>query len=75
MLLSLRRSPPKHLKDTDLCHKQLHTSCTSLLGSINQLVAVPHSFQACYSFSRLASGSAVLTMGHCKELNELFISR
>ena len=30
-------SIPKHLKDTDLCDKQLHTSYRSLLGSINWL--------------------------------------
>ena len=28
-------------------------------------------FQACYSFSRLASASAAPTIGHCKELNKL----
>ena len=45
---------PKHLKDTDLCDKQLHTSYRSLLGSINW--SQPRTqFQACYSFSRLAS--------------------
>ena len=30
-------SIPKHLKDTDLCDRQLHTSYRSLLGSINWL--------------------------------------
>ena len=57
-------SIPKHLNDTDLCDKQLHTSYRSLLGSINWL-------QACYSFSRLASASAAPTIGHCKELHKL----
>ena len=44
-------SIPKHLKDTDLCDKQLHTSYRSLLGSINWLQSRTQ-FQACYSFSR-----------------------
>ena len=61
---------PKHLKDTDLCDKQLHTSYRSLLGSINWLQSRTQ-FQACYSFSRLASASASPTIGHCKELNKL----
>ena len=63
-------SIPKHLKDTDLCDKQLHTSYRSLLGSINWLQSRTQ-FQACYSFSRLASASAAPTIGHCKELNKL----
>ena len=63
-------SIPKHLKDTDLCDKQLHTSYRSLLGSINWLQSCTQ-FQACYSFSRLASASAAPTIGHCKELNKL----
>ena len=63
-------SIPKHLKDTDLCDKQLHTSYRSLLGSINWLQSRAQ-FQACYSFSRLASASAAPTIGHCKELNKL----
>ncbi|CAE7374757.1 Cpr [Symbiodinium natans] len=61
---------PKHLKDTDVCDKQLHTSYRSLLGSINWLQSRTQ-FQACYSFSRLASASAAPTVGHCKELNKL----
>ena len=61
---------PKHLKDTDLCDNQLHTSYRSLLGSINWLQSRTQ-FQACYSFSRLASASASPTIGHCKELNKL----
>ena len=61
---------PKHLKDTDLCDKQLHTSYRSLLGSLNWLQSRTQ-FQACYSFSRLASASAAPTIGHCKELNKL----
>ena len=61
---------PKYLKDTDLCDKQLHTSYRSLLGSINWLQSRTQ-FQACYSFSRLASASASPTIGHCKELNKL----
>ena len=63
-------SIPKHLKDTDLCDKQLHTSYRSLLGSINWLQSRTQ-FQACYSFSKLASASAAPTIGHCKELNKL----
>ena len=63
-------SIPKHLKDTDLCDKQLHTSYRSLLGSINWLQSRTQ-FQACYNFSRLASASAAPTIGHCKELNKL----
>ena len=63
-------SIPKPLKDTDLCDKQLHTSYRSLLGSINCLQSRTQ-FQACYSFSRLASASAAPTIGHCKELNKL----
>ena len=63
-------SIPKHLKDTDLCDKQFHTSYRSLLGSINWLQSRTQ-FQACYSFSRLASASAAPTIGHCKELNKL----
>ena len=63
-------SIPKHLKDTDVCDKQLHTSYRSLLGSINWLQPRTQ-FQACYSFSRLASASAAPTIGHCKELNKL----
>ena len=62
-------SIPRHLKDTDLCDKQLHTSYRSLLGSINWLQSGTQ-FQACYSFSRLASASAAPT-GHCKELHKL----
>ena len=61
---------PKHLKDTDLCDKALHTSYRSLLGSINWLQSRTQ-FQACYQFSRLASASAAPTVGHCKELNKL----
>ena len=56
--------------DTDLCDKQLHTSYRSLLGSINWLQSRTQ-FQACYSFSRLASASASPTIGHCKKLNKL----
>ena len=62
-------SIPKHLKDTDLCDKQLRTSYRSLLGSINWLQSRTQ-FQACYSFSRLASASAAPTIGHCKELKK-----
>ena len=39
---------------TDRCDKQFHTSYRSLLGSINWLQSLTQ-FQACYSFSRLAS--------------------
>ena len=60
---------PKHLKDNDLCDKQLHTSYPSLLGSINRLQSGTQ-VQALYSFSRLASASAATTVGHCKELNK-----
>ena len=42
-------SIPKHLKDTDLCDKQVHTSYRSLLGSTNWLQSRAQ-FQACYSF-------------------------
>ena len=60
---------PKHLKDT-ACDKARHTSCRSLLGSINWLQSRTQ-FQACYQFSRLASASAAPTVDHGKELVKL----
>ena len=48
-------SIPKHLKDTDLCDKQLHTFYRSLLGSINWLQSRTQ-FQACYSFLQVGIG-------------------